>query len=53
MILFSAGFGILLDFWKIKKASKVIVIEKFPYFRLEDKETYAESATREYDRIAV
>lgn len=24
MILFSSGFGILLDFWKIKKASKVI-----------------------------
>lgn len=32
MILFSNGFGILLDFWKIKKASKVIKIEKFPYF---------------------
>jgi hypothetical protein len=36
LILFSNGFGLLLDVWKIKKASKVITIDTFPYFRLED-----------------
>lgn len=40
MILASSGFGILLDFWKIKKASKVIQTDKFPYFKLEDNQTY-------------
>jgi hypothetical protein len=53
MILVSNGFGILLDFWKIKKASKVITTETFPYFRLEDNQKYAESETKEYDRIAM
>jgi hypothetical protein len=53
LILVSSGFGILLDFWKIKKASKVIIIEKFPYFRLEDNQTYVDSETKEYDRIAM
>jgi len=32
----SSGFGLLLDVWKIKKASKVTTIETFPYFKLED-----------------
>ena len=27
--------------------------EGFPYFRLEDKETYAENSTKEYDDIAM
>lgn len=53
MILFSSGFGILLDFWKIKKASKIIPKESFPYFTLEDKDTYVDSETKEYDRIAM
>jgi hypothetical protein len=41
MILASNGFGIFLEIWKIKKASKVIKTETFPYFSFEDKETYA------------
>lgn len=53
MILASNGFGILLDFWKIKKASKVTKTDKFPYFKLEDKDTYVNSETKEYDRIAM
>jgi hypothetical protein len=53
MILASNGFGILLDFWKIQKASKVIKTDKFPYFTLEDKDTYVKSETKEYDRIAM
>lgn len=53
MILMSSGFGIVLDFWKITKASKVIKTDKFPYYTLEDKETYLHSETKEYDRIAM
>ena len=53
MILFSSGFSILLDLWKIKKASKVKKIEKFPYFELEDNQNYVQSDTKEYDRIAM
>lgn len=53
MIVVSNGLGIVLDLWKIKKASKVTKIEKFPYFTLEDNLKYVESETREYDRIAM
>ncbi|TNV80823.1 hypothetical protein FGO68_gene13054 [Halteria grandinella] len=53
MILASNGFGILLDFWKIKKASKVRRIDTFPYFALDDNQKYVESETKEYDRIAM
>jgi hypothetical protein len=53
MIIGSNGFGILLDFWKIKKASKVVSKATFPYFTLEDNQNYVESETKEYDRIAM
>lgn len=53
MILLSSGSNILMECWKIKMASKVTYIEKFPYFKLEDKESYIESETAEYDRIAM
>lgn len=52
MILMSTAGNIGMEAWKIKMASKVIPIEKFPYFKLEDKESYAESDTKEYDAIA-
>jgi hypothetical protein len=38
--------GIFLDVWKLKKASKVIKIEKFPYYWLEDKDSYLTSDTK-------
>jgi hypothetical protein len=53
MIIISSGFGILLELWKIQKASKVIRIENFPYFTIEDKESYVDSDTKEYDEIAM
>jgi hypothetical protein len=53
LILASSGFGLLLDVWKIKKASKVTTIDKFPYFKFEDKETYVDSETKQYDEIAM
>ncbi len=46
MILMSSGMGIFLDVWKLKKASKVIKIEKFPYYWLEDKDSYLMSETK-------
>lgn len=49
----SNGFGILLDVWKLKKASKVTSIQKFPYFKLEDQDSYVNSETKEYDEIAM
>lgn len=52
MIVVSTGFSILLEFWKIKTASKVVKLEKFPYYWLEDNEQYVESETKEYDDIA-
>lgn len=52
MIVASSGFGLFLDVWKIKKASKFTRINKFPYFMLEDKDSYG-SETKEYDAIAM
>jgi hypothetical protein len=52
MIIISSGFGIILELWKIQKASKVVRIEKFPYFTLEDKDSYV-GDTKEYDEIAM
>ena len=53
MIIISSGFGIILELWKIQKASKVKRIDQFPYFTLEDKESYVDSDTKEYDEIAM
>lgn len=40
LILMSSGFALFLDVWKLMKASKVTKIETFPYYKLEDKESY-------------
>lgn len=53
MILLQTGAAIGMECWKIKMASKVISIDKFPYFKLEDKDSYVKSETKEYDRIAM
>lgn len=52
MISAPQGFGILLDLWKLKKASKFSRTASFPYFTLEDKDTY-NGKTKEYDKIAM
>jgi hypothetical protein len=44
---------ISLEIWKIKQASKVIKTDTFPYFKLEDSDSYSESETKEYDEIAM
>ena len=53
MILIQTAAAIGMECWKIQRASKVTKIDTFPYFKLEDKESYVESETKEYDRIAM
>jgi hypothetical protein len=45
LILLSTGGEIALGLWKINKASKVVSTESFPYFKLDDKDTYQDSET--------
>ncbi|KDO22105.1 hypothetical protein SPRG_10923 [Saprolegnia parasitica CBS 223.65] len=52
MILFSSGLGVVLDFWKIKKAIKISRDENGKLvFAGED--NYVSSSTAEHDRVAV
>ena len=44
---------IALGLWKINKASKVVGTDRFPYFSLEDKDTYKNGETKQYDEIAM
>lgn len=53
MILLSTGSGILMEIWKIKKASKITKKDTFPYFIVEDSDTYIQSDTKEFDDIAM
>ena len=53
LIILSSGFGIILDGWKLYRATKFKKTERFPYFTLEDKETYVESETKQYDETAM
>jgi hypothetical protein len=46
MIWAPSGLSILLDIWKIKKSSKFTKIETFPYFKLEDSDSYTNSTTK-------
>mmetsp|Transcript_35459 Transcript_35459/g.34497 ORF Transcript_35459/g.34497 Transcript_35459/m.34497 type:complete len:188 (+) Transcript_35459:783-1346(+) len=46
LIVLSSGFGILLDGWKLKRATKFRKTDSFPYFALDDKETYIQSETK-------
>ncbi|KAK9728595.1 hypothetical protein K7432_000944 [Basidiobolus ranarum] len=57
MILFSSGIGLLIEAWKIKKAVNVTVAPVeggwLPWkISFEDKESYTESKTKEYDQMA-
>jgi len=53
LILGPHAFGIFLDVWKLKKASKVESKDSFPYFTLTDKDTYAQTVTKQYDEEAM
>ena len=53
LILFSNAFGIVLELWKLQKAAKVSFLDKFPFIKIEDRDTYALSETKKYDQIAM
>jgi len=53
MIILPAGFGILIECWKITKACKVSSKETFPWIKIEDKDSYKEDDTDKYDRVAM
>lgn len=48
-----AALSIGIDFWKITKACKVSLKNKFPWIKIEDKESYAENDTRSHDAAAI
>jgi len=52
VILLSSGVGLLIEFWKIKKAMDVIRTDTFPYMQLNYKQTY-KSETLKYDQLAM
>ncbi|KAL0481668.1 hypothetical protein AKO1_012561 [Acrasis kona] len=54
MILISSFVGLLIEFWKIKKAVNVSIDKnKFPYISFVDKGSYVNSKTRQYDQEAM
>lgn len=54
MILISSFVGLLIEFWKIKKAVNVkINRQKFPYISFTDKGSYVKSETRQHDQQAM
>lgn len=53
MILLPAGFGILLDCWKIKQACDVSAKGSFPFISIKAKESYGEDDTDSHDKQAI
>ncbi|KAF1743941.1 hypothetical protein MXB_2573, partial [Myxobolus squamalis] len=58
MLLIGSGIGCLIDAWKITKVVDVSLdftqwLGPFPRIRFQDKSTYVQSHTREYDRMAL
>ena len=53
LILMSSGFGIILDFWKIHKATRLVRKESFPYISFEDKNDYEQTETKKFDETAI
>jgi hypothetical protein len=41
--------SIFVDLWKLKQASTIVATDKFPYFSIQDKDTYLETDTKKYD----
>ena len=53
LILIPQGLSIGVDIWKLLNASQLKRKETFPYFHLTDKQSYLESATKQYDEEAM
>ena len=53
MIKLPAGIAILIEGWKITKATKVSSKSTFPFISIEDKDSYNENDTAKYDKVAI
>lgn len=53
MITIPNGIGVLISLWKINKATDVSFIKKFPFIKIDDKDTYSENETKQYDKKAI
>lgn len=52
VILFSSVLGTGIEFWKVTKAMKVSMMQTFPYIKFEDRASYTETKTKQYDKEA-
>eukprot|EP00163_Fabomonas_tropica_P004465 TRINITY_DN1393_c0_g1_i2.p1 TRINITY_DN1393_c0_g1~~TRINITY_DN1393_c0_g1_i2.p1 ORF type:complete len:366 (+),score=107.18 TRINITY_DN1393_c0_g1_i2:1123-2220(+) len=53
MIVVSSGIGLAIECWKIKKACNITRKDTFPYISFEDKDSYSNTKTKEYDQLAM
>ncbi|CDI81031.1 cleft lip and palate associated transmembrane protein 1, putative, partial [Eimeria acervulina] len=53
LILFEVLIGIAISGWKLTKAMKIERTNKFPFIKLSFTRSYAESATKDYDKTAI
>merc|ERR1712087_993199 len=53
MILFSSAVGLAIECWKITQAADVSFSKRWPFVTVADKETYALSETKKYDKVAM
>mmetsp|Transcript_13857 Transcript_13857/g.24278 ORF Transcript_13857/g.24278 Transcript_13857/m.24278 type:complete len:620 (+) Transcript_13857:140-1999(+) len=52
VVLFSSFLGCGIEFWKVTKAMKVTMVPNFPFIKLEDRQSYSLSMTKQYDKEA-
>ncbi|KAF6257938.1 cleft lip and palate transmembrane 1 [Scenedesmus sp. NREL 46B-D3] len=53
VVLFSAGIGTLIEFWKVTKAMDVSVKDSFPFLVIKDRASYNASHTKQHDATAM
>mmetsp|Transcript_37396 Transcript_37396/g.61982 ORF Transcript_37396/g.61982 Transcript_37396/m.61982 type:complete len:686 (-) Transcript_37396:192-2249(-) len=55
MVLSSSGIGVLIEIWKLRKAVTFALTWKgwFPRLQWEDKKSYVDSKTKEFDALAM
>jgi len=52
MVLMSNGVSVIIDCWKITKATDVVIDAKFPFVHIEDKADHKDTETAKYDKEA-
>jgi hypothetical protein len=48
-----AGIGTAIEFWKVTKAMDVKLRPSFPFLSIQDRASYSNNPTKEYDRTAM